>query len=140
MHLLRRRISPCTAPDQCLGVFRFVHEADYARNEYISSIKNGIITDPFAKQAYYTVDLEADLQVVSDVLVSNVDANSDEVFVVSSLDEAFGQILRTFEAICGSKEQAELVMSSIDESESQFACSGHIQLIRIGQLCFETVN
>lgn len=140
MYLLKRTVSSYTAPDQCLGIFRDVHEVHHARNQYITDIQNGVIADPFAEQAYYTVNLEADIEVISDIPVMDVDAESNMAFVVSSLEEAFGQVLRAFEAICGSQTQAQLVSAVIEARESDFAISAHIQSVCIGHLSFDTIQ
>src|SRR5690348_141155 len=106
MHLLKRKISPYTDSDQCLGVFASVEAASSAREKYISLIESGQLADPWAKQAYHTVSLRSDVCVVSSIPLRDVASAVHKVYVVSSVSEAFGQTVREFVAICGSEESA----------------------------------
>ena len=63
-----------------------------------------------------------------------VSTNTRWVYVVSSLAEAFGQLVREFVAICGTQESAARALAEIEEQESEFALSGDCELFELGVL------
>jgi hypothetical protein len=134
MHLLKRTISPYTDSDQCLGVFASAEAASDARERYISLIESGQLADPWAKQAYHTVSLRSDVCVASGIPLREVPAIAQEVYVVSSVSEAFGQTVREFVAICGSEQSALHAVGEIEARESDFPLSGEYQLFELGAL------
>jgi hypothetical protein len=134
MHLLKRKISPYTDSDQCLGVFATAAEASSAAGKYISLIESGELPDPWAEQAYHSVSLQSDLCVLSSVPLREVPAAARQVYVVSSVSEAFGQFVREFVAICGSEESASRAVAEVEEQESEFPFSGEYEVFELGAL------
>jgi hypothetical protein len=134
MHLLKRTISPYTDSDQCLGVFASAADALSAREKYIALIESGQLADPWAKQAYHTVSLQSDVSLVTGVPLREVLATARQVYVVSSVSEAFGQVVREFVAICGSEQSASRVVVELEEQESEFPLSGEFEVFELGTL------
>jgi hypothetical protein len=106
MYLLKRDISSYTSHDILLGCFRSREKAQAARQQYIKSYQSNQSDDPWKEQGYKSVNLEKDV-VIADIPEIQLQATAEEVFVVSSFAEAFGQIIRTFHNVCGSLELAE---------------------------------
>lgn len=105
LYLLRRKIAEVSGPDRLLGVFRSRDAARRARRQYLDPILRGEVADPWARQPG-KVSLERDVAIVADVPQAGVAASAARVFVVSSYAEGFGQIVREFEAICGTEARA----------------------------------
>src|SRR5690242_19620911 len=104
MYILMRRLSAYTENDLLLGVFATSAEAKRARARYVAEVMRGG-KDPHAEQAYHQVT-EQDVRVLSRVREVDVSPALRWVFVVSSYAEGFGQVVRRFEAICGTERGA----------------------------------
>ena len=114
MYLLIRLISPYTEANLLLGVFRTRNDVQVARTQYIAQYQDGRKEDPWKKQGYKDeVNLNDDVIVLDDIPVMGVNQNAVEVYVVSNYAEGFGQIIRKFDAICGSEESALATVSDI---------------------------
>lgn len=109
MHLLCRSISAYSGPSLLLGVFRTKDLAEAARREYLTTVMHGG-ADPWGDQDNPRSS-DRDLIIRSDLDLIDCTGPSaesrDHVFVVSSYSDGFGQLLRGFEAIAGSKSAAE---------------------------------
>ncbi len=133
MHLLVREISPYTAVNRLLGVFRTLADAEASRTTYLRSVVHGA-NDPWVKQAYRRVS-DADVVIVSDLeQLESVEA-STRVFVVTSKSEALGQVVLKLEAISGSEGAARKRASELeaqDDGEFPFSCDVHV--LEVGEL------
>jgi hypothetical protein len=133
MYLLKREISPYTSHDILLGCYRSREEAQAARQQYILQYQNNQKDDPWKVQAYTTVDLEKDVVIVDDI--PEIQPTNEEVFVVSSFAEGFGQIIRTFHVVCGSLVSAEKKSKEIKENfDNHFPEYCQIQKVVVGKL------
>ncbi len=137
MYLLKRSVSPYTDCEQLLGVFTSIPAGEAARQSYISSIQSGAQTDPFADQAYHEVSLTDDIELVSDIKVIEVPPGASEVFVVSSYAEGFGQVIRKFEAICGTRELATEIANQVEGAEKEWPISAVVDQVPVNQLITE---
>ena len=115
MYLLKRSISPYTSQDVLLGCFRSREKAQAAREDYLKPYRANPSGDRWKEQAYRIVDLEKDVVIVDNLPEAQVQPSQEEVFVLSSFAEGFGQIIRTFHAICGSLEFAEKKSKEIEQ-------------------------
>jgi hypothetical protein len=136
LYLLKRKISEVSGPDRLLGVFRTRDDARRARRQYLDPIRRGDVFDPWAWQAIRgKMSLERDVAIVSDVRQVGVKPQMDRVFVVSSFAEGFAQILREFEAICGTRSLAETTAKRIENrhrSGFNFYC--RVAAVTVGTL------
>jgi hypothetical protein len=127
LYLLKRKISEASGPDRLLGVFRTRDEARRARRRYLDPIVRGEVVDPWARQAFReTISVERDVVIVCDVRLAGIRPTTDPVFVVSSYAEGFGQIVRQFEAICGTRSRAATTAKSLEKrhrSGFNFSCT-----------------
>jgi hypothetical protein len=115
MYLLKRSISPYTSHDALLGCFHSHEKAQAARDEYLEAHRANPSGDRWKEQAYRSVDLEKDVVIVDNIPEVQVQPTQEEVFILSSFAEGFGQIIRTFRAICASFELAEKKSKEIEE-------------------------
>ena len=125
MYLLKRSISPYTSHDVLLGCFRSREKAQTAREEYLKTQRANPSGDRWKEQAYRSVDLEKDVGIVDNIPEVQIQPIQEEVFVLSSFAEGFGQIIRTFHAICGSLGLAEKKSKEIEgqlDDESNEYC------------------
>ena len=136
MNLLIRLISPYTEANLLLGVFSTLKEAQTAHTEYISQYKDGKKKDPWKEQAYKgEVDLDEDVVILEDIPEIGVGHNEAEVYIVSTYTEGFGQIIREFNAICGSEEIAVATVSELESKlESNFPEYCEFEKVVVGEL------
>jgi hypothetical protein len=135
MYVLIRIISPYTSHDILLGCYRSREEAQVARQQYILQYQSNRKDDPWKEQGYTTVDLEKDVVIVDDIPEIQIQPTNEEVFVVSSFAEGFGQIIRTFHAICGSLMAAWNKSKEIKEKfDGHFPEYCQIQKVVVGKL------
>lgn len=115
MKLLIRSISSYTGATLLLGVFSTLEEAQAARTKYISQYRDGEKTDPWKEQAYKgEMNLDEDVIILEDIPEIGVSRNEVEIYIVSTYAEGFGQIMREFNAICGSEEIAVATVSELE--------------------------
>ena len=107
MYLLKRSISPYTSHDVLLGCFRSLEKAQTAREQYLKRYQDQPSDDRWKEQAFKDVELEKDVVIMSEIPEIQVQPKNEEVFVVSSFAEGFGQIIRNFRMICGSLDVAQ---------------------------------
>ncbi len=134
MYLLSRTISRYTDYDQCLGLFRTLDEAAEARTQYIAALESGQRNDPWAAQAYSTVDLSQDVRVLPDIPAHGVFAQAAVAYVVSLMAEGFGQIVREYKSIHGSADAATAAAALLDENDAGSMEYSHIDAIAVGLL------
>lgn len=138
MHLLFRSISAYSGPSLLLGVFRTKDLADAARREYLTSVMRGG-ADPWGDQDNPRSS-DDDLIILSDL--DSIDCSEpriefhDRIFVVSSYSYGFGQIIRGFEAIAGSKSAAEARAAKIasENAHDDFFSGTKIDFIPLDRL------
>ncbi|MDJ1479849.1 hypothetical protein QNI16_05085 [Cytophagaceae bacterium YF14B1] len=106
MFLLKRHISPYTGTDLLLGIFQEIEKAIQARVAYINECKS---TDKWAEQAYHEVNLEEDVTIedISALVKTDIQSFLKTVYVVSLMEEGFGQIIKNIDSIFDSVEEAE---------------------------------
>jgi hypothetical protein len=107
VYLLKRIISPYTGPDLVLGCFTDFQQARDAREFYIQQYEANTKDDPWKGQAFHDVDLEKDVVVLNNIPTHEILPTTNQVIVVSSFREGFGQIVREIHAICGSGKAAQ---------------------------------
>ena len=112
MHLLIRKLSAYTGSDLLLGVFRTADDAQRARVRYLDEVVHGT-SDPWAVQAYHAVS-DDDLQILSSLVELDLPDAVGAVFVISSYAEAFGQVVRVFEALAGSDAAARSYAGTLE--------------------------
>jgi len=129
MHLLMRSISPYTGEDLLLGVFRTRVEAEAARRTYVVNVLHSS-SDPWAKQAYHTVK-DDDVAILSDLVHDNVNASAEQVYVVTSLREGFGQTVVKFEAVVGTERAARARASSLKTKMEGYSFPFYCNIYRV---------
>jgi hypothetical protein len=117
MYLLFRDVCEYTSPRLLLGVFRSKELAEAARLEYLANVMHGG-ADPWAEQAYQGASI-SDLHIRSEIPLvaceglgdgaSNSSDNGakDVLYVINAYFYGFGEFIRQFESIVGTREAAE---------------------------------
>jgi hypothetical protein len=103
LQILTRRISPYSGQDLFLGLFSDVSRAQNARDVYLKSVSSA---DPWSEQAYRSVDLESDVQVVPVQDLRTEGGDSLVVFLVTAYFEGMGQRVRRFLAVFSDRQAA----------------------------------
>jgi hypothetical protein len=135
MYLLKRDISSYTSHDVLLGCFSSREKAQTAREEYIKLYQTNREDDPWKEQGYKNVDLEKDVVIIDDLPEFQIQPSDEEVFIVSSFAEGFGQIIRTIHNICGSLELAEKKSKEIEKNfDGSLPEYCQIQKVIVGKL------
>lgn len=118
MYLLIREISHYTGPDLLLGAFATANAAEQARQEYLRELAG---RDPWARQAYRSVDLASDVRAERiDYRGTDADADADAdgtVHVLVEYREAMGQIRADFLAAYADLSQAQAAKAALEEVE-----------------------
>ena len=96
MQVLTRIISQYDGPNFFLGIFTTEERAFNAREEYL---KRMALHDPWAIQAYRTVNLNSDVQLITIEDRRNQSNESQVVFLVTAYFEGMGQVRREFLAV-----------------------------------------
>ena len=112
-YVLIRKVSPYTDTDLLLGVFATREAAETAANIYREAVI-GSDTDPLKDQAYHSVS-EEDVVILCNIPIAGEAAiQTENVWVVSSYSEGFGQTLREFVGISLNESDAIELARSID--------------------------
>jgi len=125
LFLLIRKISPYTEKDLLLGLFSNRTQAELQREHYI--LQN-LKEDQWAEQGYHEVDLQKDVQVVDvreklkgeQQQPTTIIDGITKAFVVSLIEEGFGQIRREVDAIFFDKNEAQKYMVLKDGEEREY--------------------
>lgn len=135
LFLLKRYVSEYTAYDMLLGCFTTRNKAQYARKEYMLQFKLGKKQDPWKNQAFHEVDLSHDVIIVDDLPVVDVAESNKEVYIISYFSEGFGQTIRVFYSICGTRESTQEKSHECNRKLfTQFPHHLQVDKIKLGQL------
>ena len=135
MYLLKRTISPYTSHDVLLGCFSSRGKAQAAREQYLKRYQDQPNDDRWKEQAYKDVELQKDVVIISDIPEIQVQPKHEEVFVLSSFAEGFGQIIRTFHMVCGTLETAQKKAKKLEKGfEGNFPEYCQIQKVVVDKL------
>jgi hypothetical protein len=132
MHLLIRHLSEYTATHVLLGVFPTFERAEEARANYLARYSDDPMSDPWREQAYQETGLRE-----SDLVIQQIEFTAwpgAQVFVISNYHEGFGQRVRKFDSIQGSKPDTDARIGELDAEEDTFPHYALCQLVRIGEL------
>jgi hypothetical protein len=103
LQILTRIISPYSGQDLFLGLFSDTSRAQKAREAYLTSVSSA---DPWSEQAYRSVDLESDVQVVPVQDLRTEGDDSPVVFLVTAYFDEMGQRVRRFLAVFSNRQAA----------------------------------
>ncbi|MDJ1467653.1 hypothetical protein [Xanthocytophaga flava] len=119
MFLLKRHISPYTGTDLLLGIFQEIEKAIQARIAYINKCKSA---DKWAEQAYHEVNLEEDVTIedISVLVKTDIQSFLKTVYVVSLVEEGFGQIIKNIDSIFDSVEEAEQYVEEKTNADPEY--------------------
>ncbi|QWP74636.1 hypothetical protein J5226_13130 [Lysobacter sp. K5869] len=127
MHLLIRDISPYTGPDLLLGAFATAAAAEQAREEYMSEIAG---RDPWAEQAYRSVDPARDVRVQP--IEHRGEGDDDTIHVLVEYREAMGQIVAGFLTAFADPSAADAAKTALEENEHSWANYADIETLTLG--------
>ena len=144
MFLLIRTISSYTNADLLLGVFTTGEDVRLEKQKYIGRIRANPDSDRWKNQAYRPdFDLEKDLYIVSSskIEVQLDDAIPKEVYVVSRMLEAFGQVHRELVGLYQYKttaeEKADLIDNELDTVSPQY---GLVEKAKVGEALSDDIQ
>ena len=110
-----------------------MQDALNAREEYIALYRDDQKVDPWAEQGYHKVELSADVVIVDNIPEFDINPDANEIAIISSFGEGFGQIVRKIHAICGSEDSARNESNKVRHQFSRnFPESVEIEIVTIG--------
>jgi hypothetical protein len=104
MLALTRKISPYTGADLFLGLFSTAERANEAREHYLSTVRTA---DPWAGQAYRSVDLDSDVRILEVANHCPQRIDLPVVHLVTARIEDMGQSVRRLLGVFATAEAAE---------------------------------